>query len=251
MTALYDEIGVGYKSLRQPDPRIAELISTALGDAECVLNVGAGAGSYEPQNRLITAVEPSAEMIRQRPESTTKVIQGCAEDLPFGQDQFDASMAVLTVHHWTDMAQGLRELRRVTRQKIVIFTFDHTSCDFWLEDYIPNLFDQERQTFPALEDFEEVLGRMDVTNVPIPHDCSDGFMCAYWRRPDAYLNENCRRAISTFSRLGDVSTGLSRLRADIGTGAWHARYTDLLGKEECDLGYRLLITEGVERSRND
>lgn len=240
MNALYDKIGVDYTNLRRPDTRIAERISSALGTARSVLNVGAGAGSYEPRDREVTAVEPSAEMIRQRPASDAVVIQGSAENLPCPDKSFDASMAVLTIHHWSDKEKGVREMRRVTRDRIVFLTYDPSFRDFWLTDYFPALITLDEGQMPAMEDFGEWLGAVELSTVPIPHDCSDGFLAGYWRRPAAYLDERVRAAMSSFWALGDVSEGLGKLASDLKSGDWERRYGHLLGLDELDCGYRLV-----------
>jgi len=243
MDAVYDTIGVNYSELRKPDRRIEAMIGTALGSAKTVLNVGAGAGSYEPADRQVTAIEPSLEMIRQRPAGAAPVVQGRAEELPFGDASFDASMAVLTVHHWAGKAEGLREMRRVTRGPVVVLTYDPSFRGFWLADYIPELVDLDEAQMPRMTDYEAWLGPVGISPVPIPHDCSDGFLCAYWRRPAAYLDPRIRAAISSFWALGDVSGALSNLERDLATGAWARRYPDLLDLDGRDFGYRLVVTK--------
>lgn len=243
MNNTYDTIGVNYGELRKPDPRIGRIIWDALGSAKTVLNVGAGAGSYEPLDRPVTAVEPSIEMIRQRPDSAAMVVQGWAEDLPFDDNAFDASMAVLTVHHWTDKEKGLKEMRRVTRGKIVILTYDPAFREFWLADYIPELTALDDAQMPRMEDFSEWLGSVEISKVPVPHDCTDGFLTAYWRRPAAYLDPYVRAAISPFWAIGDVSAALERLEDDLENGAWARRYSALLDIDVCDCGYRLVTTK--------
>ena len=242
MNALYDEIGLNYADLRRPDTRIAQKIENALGTAQTVLNVGAGAGSYEPTNRQVTAVEPSAEMIQQRSDTTATAIQGSAEDLPFDDDSFEASMAILTIHHWSDKEKGVMEMRRVTRGKIVFLTYDPSFRGFWLADYFPALVTLDEGQMPRMTDYEIWLGSVKVSPVPIPHDCTDGFLAGYWRRPAAYLDERVRGAMSSFWALDDVSEGLERLTADLESGAWERRYSELLGLEELDCGYRLVET---------
>jgi SAM-dependent methyltransferase len=245
MDASYDRIGVNYSELRKPDPRIGHRIGKALGSARTVLNVGAGAGSYEPVDRQVTAVEPSAEMIRQRRSSAACVVQGRAEELPFRDASFDASMAVLTVHHWSDQARGLNEMRRVTRGPVVILTYDPSFRGFWLADYIPELVDLDEAQMPRMDAYEESLGPVDVSPVPIPHDCMDGFLSAYWRRPAAYLDPRVRAAMSSFWKLGDVSAALRRLAEDLESGAWGRRYAALLDLDECDCGCRLVVTRNL------
>lgn len=243
MSALYDTIGLNYAHLRKPDARIAAQIDAALGPAQTVLNVGAGAGSYEPETRQITAVEPSAEMIQQRPASHASIIQGRAEALPFPDNSFDAAMAVLTIHHWSDQAKGAAEMRRVTRDKIVFLTYDPSFRGFWLADYVPELVGLDEGQMPQMANYANWLGPVDVSPVAIPHDCTDGFLTAYWRRPAAYLDERIRAAISPFWALGDISHQLGRLEADLQSGAWKQRYGHLMEHDECDLGYRLVTTK--------
>jgi SAM-dependent methyltransferase len=242
MATVYDTIGVNYSELRRPDRRIEARIGKALGSARTVLNVGAGAGSYEPPDRKVTAIEPSLEMIRQRPAGAAPAIQGRAEDLPFGDDSFDASMAILTVHHWSDQAKGLGEMRRVTRGPVVVLTYDPSFRGFWLADYIPALVALDEAQMPRMTDYEIWLGPVDISTVPIPCDCSDGFLCAYWRRPAAYLDPRIRAAMSSFWVLGDVSEALGRLEGDLASGAWARRHPDLLDLDERDFGYRLVVS---------
>ena len=237
----YDTIGVDYAQLRKADRRIGVLIEDALGSAGTVLNVGAGAGSYEPRRSRVTAVEPSAHMIAQRPADAAGVVQARAEYLPFADDAFDAAMAVLTVHHWSDLPLGLTEMRRVTRGPIVILTFDPEFHGFWLHDYLPGLAALDDEQMPRMHDYGKWLTDVEIKPVPVPHDCADGFLCAYWRRPQAYLDERIRAAISSFWALGDISTQLDRLARDLASGVWEQRYADLLTFSELDCGYRLVI----------
>lgn len=217
------------------------MIDHALGTARTVLNVGAGTGSYEPEQREVTALEPSMGMIQQRPAGAAPVVQGHAEALPFPDHSFDAAMAVLTVHHWSDKAAGLRELRRVARGPVVVLTYDPAFRGFWLADYLPELVALDQVQMPPLSIYEECLGPVTISAVPIPHDCSDGFLCAYWRRPAAYLDVRIRTAISSFWKIGDVTAQLHRLEQDLESGAWQERYGHLTQLRSCDLGYRLIV----------
>jgi SAM-dependent methyltransferase len=203
--------------------------------------VGAGAGSYEPADRRVLAVEPSPEMIRQRPPGSAPAVQASATALPFRDGAFDATLAVLTVHHWPDRPRGLAELRRVARERAVILTWEPDAAPFWLVDYFPELVALDRAIFEPLDALRGLLGPIEVRPVPIPHDCLDGFLGAYWRRPEAYLDAGVRGAISTFTKLGDVEPGLARLRQDLSDGTWQRRNAALLGRPALDLGYRLLI----------
>ena len=239
----YDVIGRAYARRRRPDPRIARAIFSALGGARSVLNVGAGTGSYEPADRTVVAVEPSLVMIRQRPEGSAPAVRGSADRLPFADGSCDAALAVLTVHHWPNQRAGLEEMRRVARERMVILTWDTTHPGFWLvRDYFPDLVEHDRRIFPTLGELEAVLGRVEVSAVPVPHDCVDGFLGAYWRRPEAYLNEEVRAGISTFARIGDVAPRIERLRGDLESGRWMDNNAELLGLEELDVGYRLVVS---------
>jgi len=238
----YDRIGRGYGKRRRSDPRIAELIQGALKGAASVLNVGAGAGSYEPWQTKLVAVEPSWEMIRQRPDGASPAVRALAQELPFSDKSFEVSMAILTVHHWTDPAQGLRELMRVSRQRVVIYTWDPHFSDFWLtRDYFPELEQIHLEMFPALEEFQNVLGAITIKKVSIPHDCTDGFLGAYWRRPQAYLDPKLRAAMSASSKTKHELEGVEALRRDLSSGVWDKRNAELLGLASLDLGYRLII----------
>jgi SAM-dependent methyltransferase len=242
MTQLYDEIGVGYRRFRRPDPRIATAIIRALGKADSVVNVGAGPGSYEPTDRIVVAVEPSLTMIRQRRAGGAPVVQASATDLPFPDAAFAAAMAVLTVHHWLERMRGLAELPRVTRDRVVILTWDPAASKFWLiDDYFPAIWETDWKIFPSMDEFRRVLGNVESRPLPVPHDCTDGFLGAYWRRPRAYLDPGVRGAISTFAKIGDISTTLARLQRDLDDGTWHQRHGHLLRRSNLDLGYRLVI----------
>jgi SAM-dependent methyltransferase len=248
---LYDRIGVGYTTTRGEDPRIAAAVHGALGDARSVLNVGAGAGAYEPRDRQVTAVEPSAVMIAQRPRGAPPAVQAAAESLPFDDDSFDAVMAVLSDHHWRDRRRGLREMRRVARGSMVLFNVDPARWnDFWLSsEYLPRSIrlvpEAYRRPGAWAAELRELLGEPRVEPVPIPHDCRDGFFGAFWRRPEAYLDERVRRGISVFAKLDpeEVRVGIARLDEDLRSGAWHERHRDLLSLDELDLGYRVVVAE--------
>ena len=241
MTALYDRIGRSYAATRGEDPRIAAAIHGALGAARTVVNVGAGSGSYEPRDRDVTAVEPSAVMRAQRPPGAAPCIDARAEALPFADRAFDASMAVLSDHHWEDRLGGLRELRRVAR-RAVVFQWD-PAYDFWLtRDYLPSFPGPQTLSLAATA---AALGATRSIPVPIPHDCRDGFLMAYWRRPEAYLDPEVRANISVFALLPveEVEAMLVALRADLESGAWERRNAELLELDELDFGYRVIVAE--------
>jgi SAM-dependent methyltransferase len=240
MAAKYDTIGINYAQLRKPDPRIAAAINEALGTARTVLNVGAGTGSYEPVERQVTAVEPSLEMIRKRDPSAARAVQASADCLPFKDGSFDAAMAILTIHHWPDKHAGLREMRRVTRGRIVLLTFDPSQRP-WLTDYFPELAELDQAQMPAMADYEKWLGPVEVTPVLVPHDCTDGFLYAYWRRPAAYLDPRTRSGSSSFWAIGNPELGLQKLKQDLETGEWERRYGELRTLDAYDAGYRLIV----------
>lgn len=244
---LYDSIGLGYVGVRRADPRIEARLHGPLGDASRVLNVGAGAGSYEPADRLVVAVEPAQAMIAQRPNGSAGVVRGVADRLPFLDGAFDAAMALLTVHHWPDPLAGLQELRRVTTGPIVIFTFDkEVHARQWLvTDYLPTMTELDVH-LPSPAAIANMLGGGVIEALPIPHDCVDGFCHAWWRRPQAYLDHRVRAGISGIARLPSevVDRGMAQLEADLASGAWHRAHQDLLAREEIDAGYRIVVSSG-------
>ncbi len=241
---LYDAIGWGYAQRRRPDPRIHAALAEALGGARSVLNVGAGTGSYEPGDRVVCAAEPSAVMIAQRPTGSAPAVRARAEALPFAAHSFDAVLAVLTLHHWTDRAGGLGECARVARERVVLLTFDAGAGGFWLiQDYFPEFLELDRRQFPPMEQYGAMFGagaRVEIRPLPVPRDCVDGFLGAYWARPEAYLDPQVRSSISSFARLS-TGHGLERLAADLASGAWHDRHGHLLDADALDLGYRIVI----------
>lgn len=240
---LYDQIGTGYSQRRRPDPRIEELIHSALGKPDSVANVGAGAGSYEPRGCRVIAIEPSAEMIRQRTPDSNFVVQAVAERIPLRTHAVDAAMAILTLHHWSDWRQGVHELRRVARGRIVIMTWDPEFEGFWLTDrYFPRILELDKTIFPTTRDIARELGGGEILKVPIPHDCVDGMLGAYWRRPAAYLDAGTRSSISSFARLPGMDEGLRQLEAELRDGTWKDLYGELLSQDDLDIGYRLVIT---------
>ena len=242
---LYDTIGATYTVTRRTEARIAAQVWAALGDARTVLNVGAGTGSYEPPGRDVTAVEPSAVMRAQRPAGAAPCVAAAAESLPFEDQSFDAAMAFATIHHWQDPIAGLREMRRVAR-RVVVFTHDTGDTGwrrrFWLtRDYLPEVADL-LVGWPSLAELARAFGAR-TEPVLIPWDCADGFFEAYWRRPEVYLNENVRRGVSVWARLGPEveQRAVRSLRADLASGRWTERNRDLLALEAAELGLRLLI----------
>jgi SAM-dependent methyltransferase len=243
MSSLYDSIGAGYRLRRRPEPRISRQILRALGPGRSLANIGAGSGSYEPPDRFVVPIEPSATMIRQRARSAALAVQALAANLPLRDACVDASMAVLTVHHWQQRARGLDELARVARHRAVILTWDPASAGFWLtQDYFPEILEIDRRIFPPISDLLRAFGRASVHAVPIPHDCVDGFLGAYWRRPKAYLDSAVRSGMSTFSKV-NVAGPLARLRADLASGSWMRRYGRSLRGRDADLGYRLIVAD--------
>ncbi|HVV14510.1 class I SAM-dependent methyltransferase [Amycolatopsis sp.] len=247
MTDPYRALGNGYADVRRPDPRIAAQVQAALGNAASVVNVGAGTGSYEPDDRRVVAVEPSATMLLQRPPGSAPAVQAFAEHLPFATGRFDVALAVLTVHHWRDPQAGLAELRRVAGRQVV-FTWDcEVMARYWLTaGYLPEIAERER-TLYTVDGIVDALSRngrrVEVQAVEVPWDCSDGFLAAYWRRPDRYLDAGVRAGMSGVAALPDsvVRPAIARLTDDLATGTWHERHRDLLECETLDVGYRLVV----------
>jgi len=247
----YERNGLGYAALRRPDPRIAAYIHRALGGARTVLNVGAGAGSYEPDDRYVVAVEPSAAMRAQRPSQRVPAMDATAERLPFDDDSFDAVMATLTVHQWSDPDTGLQEMRRVSRGVVAILTFDAPALqDFWLCDYLPEVIAVEQQRFPAISRIVHALGgSAEVTPLPIPHDCTDGFGEAYYARPEAFLDADVRAAQSgwVLADADAVRRGVDKLAADLSSGVWDERHGALRQQPERIGAVRLIVARPEAR----
>ncbi len=238
---LYDSLGTGYVLNRQADPRIASILWAQLGEAESVLNVGAGGGSYEPADRDVVAVEPSATMRAQRPSGGARCVAAVAEALPFADDSFDVVMTVSSGWFWRDQLAGFREMRRVARERVLVLTLDRSVAErFWLSrEYLPSAHDLWGPFHRTLEN----LGSCAAVTVPIPGDCFDGFFHAFWRRPHAYLDGSVRETMAVFARLDARETrdGLLRLSEDLATGAWLERHAELCELDAIDLGYRLLV----------
>ena len=241
---VYDRIGDHYHRGRREDQRIAAALRAALGGASPVVKVGAGTGSYEPRDRPVTAVELSAVMLAQRPSGSAPAVQAVAETLPFRDGTFGAAMGVLTIHHWRDRARGLTEMGRVARDRVVLFLRDPQAArSWWLHEYFPATARLVADRETRLTEIAAVLGDLDVIPVPIPADCTDGFEAAYWRRPSAYLDPERWPSMSALAMIADADRehGMRRLRADLGNGEWRRRWGSLLGLDELDLGYRVVI----------
>jgi|SRR6185437_999488 len=238
----YGSLSVGYANGRRPDPRIAARIRTALTGCLSLANVGAGTGSYEPRDLDVIAVEPSWSMLCQRAQGSAPVVQGRAECLPLRDGAVDAVLGVLTLHHWQDKAGGLLECLRVARQRVLLITFDATAgAGFWLtEDYFSEIHEWDVKQFPSIEQLRGWLGPITIEKIPIPADCIDGFLGAFWRRPRVYLDAEVRAAMSTFAKIMRLEESLERLRRDLESGVWEQRYGHLLTLDELDIGYRLV-----------
>lgn len=239
--ALYDGIGRSYRRTRRADPRIAAAITGALGDAVTVVNIGAGAGAYEPPGTVL-AVEPSRVMLGQRPAEAAPAVEAVAEALPLADDAVDAALAVLTVHHWSDVAAGVAEMRRVARRRVVFFTWwPEGFTDYWLlRDYLPAAAQTDARLAVQIHELTRLLGDdAEIRSVPVPHDCVDGFAAAFWRRPEAYLDPDVRAGMSVFAKTDPAALreGLARLEDDVRSGAWHRTHADLLKLDALDVGY--------------
>jgi len=245
--AAYDEIGVNYSDFRRADPRIEARVWAALGDARSVVNVGAGAGSYEPRDREVTAVEPSSLMIAKRPEDAAPALQGVAEALPLADQSVDAAMAIFTIHHWSDLGAGLAEMRRVARERIVLATIDaETNAGVWtLAEYLPQAMALEEAVMPSIASLEALLPEATIEAVPMPSRCRDEFTSALWDRPELFLEPATLRASSLWHRLDPevIERGQERLRADLESGRWDEVHGHLRTLPELDIGLRLIRAE--------
>ncbi len=243
----YDRMGIDYARVRRPDPRIEAAIHAALGDARTVLNVGAGAGSYEPSDREVIAIEPSPVMIAQRPAGAAPAIEAVVEDLPLADDSVDVVMGVFTMQHWSDVDRGLAEVARVGRDRAVFVTLDmDVAASMWLgAEYLPEMIEADRRDFPSLEQLAAALPGLEVDELPVAGDCADGFALALWRRPEAHLDPHVRQASSNWHRLEPevVDRALGELAADLESGEWDRRHGDLRELDELDVGLRLVRAE--------
>ncbi|GAB3752697.1 class I SAM-dependent methyltransferase [Microlunatus parietis] len=241
----YGTIGTGYRNYRQPEPELEAAIAAQLGDTRTLINIGAGAGSYEPRDRIVTAVEPSASMRAQRPDWLAEAVDATAENLPFDDDSFDAAISTFSVHQWSDLERGLAEARRVTRGPVVIMTCDPALLDrFWLVDYAPEVIAAEARRYPTPERIAAALGGTTaVVPVPIPLNCVDGFGEAYFGRPEMLLDPGARRANSAWSFVDPevAEASVERLRAALDDGSWDAAHGSLRTQPHFE-GSLVLIT---------
>jgi SAM-dependent methyltransferase len=242
----YETHGKGYSRGRRADPRIAARIEAALGDARTVVNVGAGTGSYEPRDRWVLAVEPSATMRAQRPADAAPCLATSAESLPLDDDSVDAAMACVTIHHWEDRAAGLAELRRVARGPVVVFTFELADLIGWQRDYFGDALAIEQPRFGGVEEIAaELGGTVRVETIPTPTDCTDGFFEAFWNRPEALLDPNVRASQSIWQLVepGAEERIFDRLTTDLDSGKWDEKHGELRGQDSYEGSLRLVISE--------
>jgi ubiquinone/menaquinone biosynthesis C-methylase UbiE len=241
----YDKIGTSYTRTRRTDPRVAAQLDAALGDAQRVVNIGAGAGSYERADREFLAVELSLTMIAQRSVGSAPVVRANAEALPFRDDTFDAALAIFTVHHWSDTRRGLAEMARVARRQVILSYDAIVEENFWLvEEYFPEIgaLDNDNRAYTS-QAIARVLDVQRVEPMLVPADCVDGFAACYWNRPEAYIDPDVQAGISGIARLDPAvrARGTDQLRADLASGAWDARHGDLRALTELDVGYRIIV----------
>lgn len=244
MEPIYDIIGLNYSVTRCTDPKIAEQLYAELQGASRIINIGAGTGSYEPENVDLVAVEPSAEMIEQRKKDAYPVKQASAEKLPFEDKSFSHAMTVLSMHHWQDKPAAFREINRVAIEKFVAITWDPQSEPFWLtRDYFPEIYEMDRAIFPYMEQFKAHFDDVKIRPLHIPSDCKDGFFAAFWKRPAAYLNPEVRQATSPFSKVENLTDGLQKLENDLTSGTWAKQNEELLEASSWDVGYRIITAK--------
>ncbi|MFK7802076.1 MAG: class I SAM-dependent methyltransferase [Anaerolineae bacterium] len=248
MEPIYDEIGLNYSVTRCTDPKIAQQLYPELQGATRIINIGAGTGSYEPENVELVAVEPSAKMIAQRGIGSYRVEQASAENLPFEDDSFSHAMTVNSMHHWGNRELAFSEINRVATEKFVAITWDPQSDPFWLtRDYFPEIYKMDRDIFPELDEFKAYFDDINISPVQIPSNCQDGLFAAFWRRPEAYLDRQVRQATSPFSKVTNLSEGLQKLKDDLASGAWAKNNHNILNLSSLDVGYRL-VTAKVRKS---
>jgi SAM-dependent methyltransferase len=243
---IYDRIGRSYISGRRTDPKIAAQLHSFLEGAESILNIGAGTGSYEPQHSKLIAVEPSATMIQQRPQSSAPVIQASAESLPFDYNQFTHCMTVLSMHHWSDRAKAFSEIKRVTQKRFVALSWYSPGLEnkYWLyRDYLTQIPELNSSIFPTVYELKVHFPNLQEHIVPIPYDCLDGFDGAYWKRPEAFLDPDVRKNMSVFSKIKNIEPILDKLKYDIESGNWIKRNQKLLQLSEYDCGYRIFVAD--------
>ena len=242
----YDSIGQNYSATRREDPFIRQQIHSALGEARTVVNVGAGAGSYEPTDRVVLAVEPSQTMTLQRGLNRLPAIRATAESLPFHDQSVDAAMTVLSLHHWDrHQKRGIQEMCRVARERVVIVTIDpRVSGSMWLmADYLPEVALLDHQVFPLPE---EICAWLDCSTqvevLPIHRDTPDWSLLSFWGHPERVLDPAARAATSGFARQPEevVQRVVSAVRKDLAQGVWDKRYGPLRHREELDVGLRLI-----------
>jgi len=248
MNAIYDDIGNNYSVMRCTDPEIAKQLYPELQGATRIVNIGAGTGSYEPEDVELVAVEPSAVMIAQRKAGSHPVKQAFADKLPFEDHSFSHAMTVLSMHHWQNRARAFQEINRVATEKFVAITWDPKAEPFWLtRDYFPEIYEMDKRIFPDLKELSEYFDEVIARPLQIPSDCQDGFLTAFWKRPEAYLSSKVRQAMSPFSKIENLSQGLQKLTDDLASGAWARNNHAILDSSYLDVGYRL-ITARVRKA---
>ena len=241
MDAIYDDIGFNYSVTRCTDPEIAKQLYSELQGATRIVNIGAGTGSYEPENVALVAVEPSSKMILQRRVNSHRVEQAYAEKLPFENGSFSHAMTVNSMHHWENRALAFREINRVATEKFVAITWDPESDPFWLtRDYFPEIYEMDKCIFPKLEEFNEHFIEVRISPLEIPSDCKDGLLAAFWKRPEAYLSSKVRQSISPFSKIKNLAEGLQKLEDDLASGIWEKNNHAIVDSTSLDVGYRLI-----------
>jgi SAM-dependent methyltransferase len=241
---VYDRIGRQYTTNRRADPRWEAIVAAQIGDARRIVNVGAGTGSYEPLGREVVAIEPSGVMLEQRSPDAAPALQAVAADLPVATGWADAAMAILTVHHWSDWERGLAELCRVAPRRIVFAIDFEVHSQFWLlQEYLPEVLEHTLECAPAADGIAQAIGATTSIDMPVYRDLQDGVLGAYWCRPEQYLDHRVRANNSGTALAHPETTalGIARLAADLASGVWHERHTDLFERESIDMGYRLLV----------
>lgn len=261
MMPIYDSIGQSYSKFRLPDPRIVDTLVNLLQlePGSLVADIGAGTGNYSraiaERGFFLYAVEPSSVMRLQATQHPrVQWLTGYAEDIPLPTSSVDSVICILASHHFSNLEKAIREMNRVARSGAIIFlTFDpRVGEKLWVVDYFPSLWEDAFRVFPPLIDVVAIIEAntqrmVEIFPLMLPHNLTDMFFAAGWRRPESYLNPDVRAGISALS-LADASiveTGVNLLKEHLDSGQWDTKYGEILKLEAFDAGYRFLCARLV------
>ncbi|MEH2283801.1 MAG: methyltransferase domain-containing protein [Nostoc sp.] len=253
--SIYNSIGQQYSKTRVPDIRIVNKLIDLLNlpKGSIIADIGAGTGGYSielaNQGFLVNAIEPSVVMQKQAVEhSQVKWFSGYAEDLPLSDKSVDAVVSILTIHHFSHLEKAFQEMHRIIRDgAIILLTFDiRLAQKIWLYDYFPFLWEDALRFLPLNKQVNLIQSntkrRVEAIPLLLPYDLSDLFAAAGWRRPELYLQPEVRAGISSFALANQdlVEQGVKLLTADLSSGEWSKKYSDIHNLTEIDIGYRFI-----------